>query len=75
MGYQTRSKYIGSTQYKYVSEVLSEGKCGSKTKFQICILGVCRQFDTLKEAAIAVDKILILNGKKPVNILKPKPKE
>jgi hypothetical protein len=66
------TKRKSGTIYKYVSEVVNNGK---DVKYRIGVLGVQKQFDTLKEAAIEVDKILILNGKNPVNILKPKPKE
>jgi len=62
-------EYI-SSEYRYVRGLRS-GK--NPISWNIKVLGVRQNgFATEKEAAIAVDKILIQNGKKPVNILKKK---
>jgi len=60
------SKYIKSN-YLNVAGILKDGK----KNWHITINGYSRElFKTEKEAAIAVDKILIKKGKEPVNILK-----
>lgn len=71
------------TSYKYVHKVIvtlnKHGKFPEKiTKFRAYVSKTIfgfyylDYFDTLKEAAIAVDKIMLKQGKEPVNILKRK---
>ena len=64
-GEKNRETHIPS-KFLNVCGVLRNGK----THFIITIKGFSRTaFKTEREAAIAVDKILIQQGKKPVNIL------
>jgi len=58
---------VKKSTYKYVAQML---RGGITTIYSACILGKSKSFDTEREAAIYVDKVLILAGKKPVNILK-----
>ena len=67
MKYIPRSKVSGKSIYKYVIQIM---KVDGTYAYQMSVLGVCRIFETEKEAALFVDKVLILKGKKPVNILK-----
>lgn len=65
------SRYIGSSQYKYVSKLLVRGK---KIRWQAHVRSSkAKSFDTERQAAIHVDKELIRLGREPVNILKRKP--
>lgn len=61
----------GGSKYKYVGKYTKE----DVTKWTIRIPKICgiRAFDTERQAAITVDKLLIKAGRKPVNILKPSP--
>ena len=60
------------SQYKYVQNLIQDGK----DYWTISLPGVSKiSFPSERDAAIAVDKILIKNGKQPVNILKPLKKE
>ena len=69
-----RLTYLGSNkQFKYVYEyrepngsITYEGHIQINKKVTKCM------FPTAREAAIYVDKILIQNGKDPVNVLKRK---
>ena len=55
-----------ASQYKHVASI----KKNNARQWYINISGVSRsKFDTEREAAIAVDKLLIGRGKEPVNIL------
>ena len=68
-------KKIGkvSGKYKYVYPVTYNNSPGVyHFRAYISHLKLCETFDTEREAALCVDKILIMNGKKPVNILIPK---
>ena len=56
-----------SSQYKYVGKYIRE-KGVSKWRTMLPSTGF--SFDTEREAAICVDKLLIAKGKEPVNILK-----
>jgi hypothetical protein len=67
MGVPIRAKVSGKSKYKYVLQIMK--KDGSYA-WQMSVCGICRVFDTEKEAAIKVDKVLIDNGKEPVNVLK-----
>ena len=60
-------KVSGKSIYKYVLQIM---KSNGKYAYQMSVCGVCRVFDTEREAALKVDKVLIENGKEPVNILK-----
>lgn len=65
-----------TTEYKHVYKIIANGKI----KYQISILRdrtgklsyTRKNFDDIREAAIAVDKYLIGKGLEPVNILKRK---
>jgi hypothetical protein len=56
-----------SEKYKHVS--LHKNNRGDE-KWVVRLNGIKGYYDTEREAAIAADKILIRNGKNPVNILK-----
>lgn len=63
-------EYI-SSKYRYVKGLKSGYR--NPISWNIKVLGIRQNgFATEKDAAIAVDKILIQNGKKPVNVLKKK---
>lgn len=57
-----------SKTYKYVYQ----RRKGLRIIWSGEILGRSKWFDTEREAALFVDKVLIENGKSPVNILKLK---
>lgn len=58
-------KYYPS-EYKYVANMKQNGKDG----WCVNMAGISKStFNTERQAAIAVDKIMIRNGKDPVNIL------
>lgn len=58
-------KYYPS-KYKYVQNLKQDGK----DVWCINMTGISKaKFDTERQAAIAVDKLLIKKGKEPVNIL------
>jgi hypothetical protein len=61
----------GGSKFKYVSLVhfINNGKVNHK--YRSCIGKFSAYYNTERESAIAVDKYLIKNGKKPINILKP----
>lgn len=62
-------KYVErSKTYKYVCQ----RRKGERIIWYGRILGRQKWFDTEREAALFVDKVLIENGKNPVNILKLK---
>ena len=66
-------KYLGGSQYKYVSKQRLGGKIVWRgTFFNKNGKGNGKSFPTEREAALYVDKKLIGNGKEPVNILKRK---
>jgi uncharacterized protein YlxP (DUF503 family) len=67
MGIPIRAKVIGRSKYKYVVKIQ---KTDGTYVYQMSVLGVCMVFDTEREAALKVDKMLISKGKEPVNILK-----
>lgn len=56
-----------SDQYKYVSLQMES----DKLVWIASPLKKSKTFDNERDAALYVDKVLIQNGKKPVNILKP----
>jgi len=57
------------SKYKHVASI----RTSNIRRWYINIKGVSRTpFDTEREAAVAVDKLLIGRGKEPVNILKRK---
>ena len=59
-------KYIeNSKTYKYVQKY----KEGDKIKWLGKVLRTGKTFETEREAALYVDKVLLNKGKKPVNIL------
>lgn len=59
-------KYIeNSKNYKYVQKY----KKGDKIKWLGKVLRTGKTFETEREAALYVDKVLINKGKEPVNIL------
>lgn len=67
---KTRSLKYVSSKYRYVSGRL---KNSTDMEWFVNITGISRSsFLNEKDAAIAVDKILISKGKQPVNILKKK---
>jgi len=54
------------SEYKHVASI----KTSNDQRWFVNMRGVSRtKFDTEREAAIAVDKLLIGRGKEPVNIL------
>ena len=58
--------YIENSKvYKYVSKY----KMGAKILWLGKVLRTGKTFDTEREAALYVDKVLLNKGKKPVNIL------
>ena len=57
-----------SKTYKYVVKK----RKGVRIIWEGVVLGRSKWFDTEREAALFVDKVLIENGKSPVNILKLK---
>lgn len=62
-------KYVEcSKTYKYVEKL----RKGERIIWKGVVLGRSKWFDTEREAALFVDKVLIENGKSPVNILKLK---
>lgn len=65
-----RCKYNGKSEFKYVRPVIYYGK--QKYKTDLAKFNYFKFFDTEREAAIAVDKCLLLNFQEPVNILKKK---
>ncbi len=67
MGIPIRGKVSGKSIYKYVLQIM---KTDGTYAYQISVCGVCMVFDTEREAALKVDKVLISKGKEPVNILK-----
>jgi hypothetical protein len=57
------------SQYRYVNCISKDGK----EHWHVQMNGVGRdKFPTERDAAIAVDKLLISKGKEPINILKRK---
>jgi len=59
-------KYIeNSKTYKYVQKY----KEGDKIKWLGKVLRIGKTFETEREAALYVDKVLLNKGKEPVNIL------
>jgi len=59
-------KYIeGSKTYKYVSKY----KLGDEIRWLGKVLRTGKTFETEREAALYVDKVLLNKGKEPVNIL------
>ena len=59
-------KYIeNSKTYKYVQKY----KVGDKIKWLGKVLRTGKTFETEREAALYVDKVLLNKGKEPVNIL------
>lgn len=58
-----------SDKYKYLNKILVKGKI---IKWSAYVLNKSKTFFDEREGAIWVDTILILAGKQPVNILKPK---
>lgn len=67
MGKSIRGKVSGKSIYKYVLQIM---KTNGKYAYQMSVCGICKVFNTEREAALNVDKVLILRGKEPVNILK-----
>ena len=67
MGVPIRGKVSGKSKYKYVLQIM---KTDGTYSYQMSVCGVCRVYDTEREAALKVDKVLISKGKEPVNILK-----
>ena len=62
-------KYVErSKTYKNVAKK----RKGERIIWEGVVLGRSKWFDTEREAALFVDKVLIENGKSPVNILKLK---
>lgn len=55
-----------SSKYKYVNKMT--GPKGI-VRWRANACGTSKWFKTEREAAVAVDKILLIKGKKPVNIL------
>lgn len=64
---QIRSSYVGKTEYKYVYKYM---KTDGKFCYGAHLGKLAQYYDNIREAAIAVDKMLILNGKSPIHILK-----
>jgi len=65
-----RGIYKGRTKYKYVSEYIYAGETYYKahlTKYKWC-----RYFSSIRDAAIAVDKLLMQHNRNPLNIFKKK---
>jgi len=61
------------TGYKYVYKVIKRGGDEMyEAKLRTNGVDKCLYFKTSKEAAIAVDKHLISQGKEPINVLKRK---
>ena len=65
----TRIKRIGSTKYKYVSEMEVGGKRCYHARISNSNILWGKYFDDLRDAAKAVDIKMIEKGKEPVNIL------
>ena len=65
-----KMKRLGKTDYKYVYIVSYDGV---KTySAEIPAFRFCKCFPDIRDAAVAVDKKLMENGKDPVNIFKKK---
>ena len=60
-------KRIGSTKYKYVSEMEIGGKRRYHARIASLLWG--KYFDDLRDAAKAVDIKMIEQGREPINIL------
>lgn len=65
-------KRIGSTKYRYVSEMEVDGKRCYHARITTSHILWEKYFDDLRDAAKAVDIQMIEKGKEPVNILVPK---
>lgn len=72
-GYYTSKDGFSRTEYKYVRRCIIDQTKEVKFLAHIPQLKKSKYFDLIRDAALQVDKWLIVASKSPVNILIPKP--